>query len=122
MTSKATTATTVPKKNYSNAFQAYVFERKKDLGKNFDEKKVSAEYEKISKAEKERLQDLVEAEEKRFKEASSGSEKRGSSSSKDKTNIPEKPKKPLGSYFRFMGEVRLAYVEKNKDIPYKNVV
>jgi len=100
-----------------------VFERKKELGKNYDEKKVSAEYEKISKAEKERLQDLVEAEEKRFKEASSGSEKRRSStSSKDKAHVPEKPKKPLGSYFRFMGEVRLAYVEKNKDIPYKNVV
>lgn len=121
MTSKAATATTVPKKNYSNVFQAYVFERKKDLGKNFDEKKVSAEFEKISKAEKERLQDLVEAEEKRFKEASSGSEKRGSSS-KGKTDIPEKPKKPLGTYFRYMGEVRLAYVEKNKDLPYKNVV
>jgi len=58
-----------------------LFERKKELGKNYDEKKVSAEYETISASEKARLQNLVEAEEKRFKDAtSSGSKKTGSSS------------------------------------------
>lgn len=64
-----TLSVAAPSKQFSNIYQAYLFERRNKLGKNYDGKKVKAEYAKLDDKEMDRLEELVEDEENRFKEA-----------------------------------------------------
>lgn len=94
-------------------------QRRKELGKNFDMKKLQKEYAKISESTRDHLEKVVAEDQEKYNEAifhytnaiNNLPKQRYSVSSK----IPAKPKKPSTTFFLFLNEHRNAYAQKYKN-------
>lgn len=87
---------------------------------------MASSYAKISDSEMERLQKLVDAETAKFNEAIFHYENkvnhRGRVNYTAPKELPDKPKKPMNSFFRFLSEKKDECIKKNKDLAYSQVI
>lgn len=92
-----------PKRLYTNIYQAYLADRKKNLGKDYCPIEAKEKYVKISNSEKDRIQKLLDVDEQKFQEElfhyNNAVNHRGKQRYSAPAKLPPKPKKPLSSYF-----------------------